>query len=98
MLQNLAMKWVIVRLVTSWPNCLLNWVWEVNTRIAYQFLPILLLSTMPPSDQKEEEKVLTALDLIRINPGTKATYSSCPHNACIVLSSYTPPEWLARES
>jgi hypothetical protein len=48
-----------------------------NTRIfvkiidSYQLPPILLLSTMPPSDQHEEEKVLAALDLIRKNPGIK---------------------------
>jgi hypothetical protein len=39
---------------------------------SYQLSPILLLSTMPPSDQHEEEKVLAALDLIRKNPGIKA--------------------------
>jgi hypothetical protein len=50
-----------------------------NTRIfvkiidSYQLSPILLLSTMLPSDQHKKEKVLVALDLIRKNPGIKAT-------------------------
>jgi hypothetical protein len=32
---------------------------------------------MPPSDQHKKEKVLVALDLIRKNPGIKATEAAC---------------------